>query len=312
MKPSADTVQASYRFCRRVCRQANSNFAFSFLFLPRAKRRAMTALYAFMRHTDDLVDNQQPGQLRSEALLRWRAALEETLLGNTDAPEDHQQQLDRPHIPGQETGRAVLPALADTIRQFAIPAEHLRAVIDGVEMDLARRRYETFEELQQYCERVASAVGLACLHVWGFHGQPALEPARKCGVALQLTNILRDLKDDARADRVYLPLADLRQCRYSVDDLKQAVVDERFQRLMQLQVDRAEEFFREGAELLRWLEPDGQRISGMMMATYHALLKKIRRRPHDVFARRICVGRLEKLRIAARWTLLPTRPAPPR
>ena len=133
---------------------------------------------------------------------------------------------------------AFLPALADTVRRYRIPPEHLYAVIDGVEMDLDSRRYETFEELQPYCERVASAVGLACIHVWGFRGPGAFEPARNAGIALQLTNVLRDLKEDAAAGRVYLPLNDLRDCGYSVDDLMAGVDDERFRRLMAIEVAR--------------------------------------------------------------------------
>jgi len=139
----------------------------------------------------------------------------------------------------------VLPAWRYRGR-FRIPAEHLHAVIDGVEMDLVQCRYEDFEHLQQYCQRVASAVGLACIHIWGFHASGALEPARKCGVAMQLTNILRDLKADATLDRVYLPLADLRQCDYTVEELKAGLADERFDRLMNCEIARADRFYREG------------------------------------------------------------------
>ena len=113
-------------------------------------------------------------------------------------------------------------------------------MIDGVEMDLTPRRYETFDELERYCERVASAVGLACIHIWGFRGPEAFEPARQAGVALQLTNILRDLKEDAAAGRVYLPLADLRRCGYSVDELLAGVANDAFLRLMRFEIERAE------------------------------------------------------------------------
>jgi len=309
VKPSPDMIQASYQFCRQLCRRAGSNFAVTFLVLPRPKRPAMHALYAFMRHTDDLADNTQPVAARAEALKRWRTALDRALLGEFDSPDGDEPQPLRPNLLDHLTGMALLPALTDTVEQFKIPAEHLRAVIDGVEMDLTRRRYETFEELQGYCERVASAVGLACVHVWGFRGPEALEPARKCGIALQLTNILRDLKEDAEADRVYLPLADLRQCDYSVDDLKAGVADERFDRLMEREVDRAEQFYREGAELFEWLAPDGRRVFGMMMATYGALLQKIKHRRRVVLTRQIRLSRGKKLQIAARWALLPPRPS---
>ncbi len=200
---------------------------------------------------------------------------------------------------------AILPALADAVARFHIPVEHLRAVIDGVEMDLQRHRYETFDELRLYCERVASAVGLACIHIWGFRGPGAFEPARQAGIAVQLTNILRDLKEDAAADRIYLPLADLRACGYGIADLAAGVVDPRFHRLMAMEVDRAEQLYDAGRELMSWLEPAGRRIFGLMMATYRSLLRRIGRRPADVFRRRVRICRPTRLRLAARWLLWP-------
>ena len=292
MNLSSHAIELSYDACHRITRRAGSNFYSCFLGLPRAKRRAMDALYAFMRHTDDLADDPQPADLSRQALLKWRTALQHALQGRFPHLED-------------SSGRDLLPALADAVKRHRIPPEYLRAVIDGVEMDLNQQRYETFSELEGYCEHVASAVGLACIHVWGFHGRQALEPARKCGIALQLTNILRDLKEDAQRGRVYLPLEDLRQCKYSVEDLVRGVADDRFGRLMEFQIGRAEWFYGKGAELMEWLEADGRRIFGMMMSTYRALLRKIKRRPAAVLHRRIRLSRPKKLQIAARWALLP-------
>ncbi len=306
MKLSADLIEASYGWCRRRARRSGSSFYLSFLGLPTAKRRAMDALYAFMRHTDDLADNAQPVESRREALHSWRAVLQRALQGQFDLPQ-RRPPFKENSPPERRSGRDLLPALADVVRRFAIPVEHLSAVIDGVEMDLRRRRYETFDQLRVYCERVASAVGLSCIHVWGFNGQQALEPARNCGIALQLTNILRDLREDARQDRIYLPLEELKQFDYSVDQLKRGEADTRFGRLMEFQIDRAERFYRQGAELIDWLHAEGRRTFGMMMATYHALLEKITRRPADVLRRRIRLSRSKKLRIAARWLLLPPR-----
>jgi len=201
----------------------------------------------------------------------------------------------------------ILPALADAVRQFQIPPEHLFAVLDGVEMDLDRRCYETFDELWRYCDRVASAVGLCCIHIWGFRGPDAFAPARQAGIALQLTNILRDLKEDAAAGRVYLPIEDLRQCGYSADDLLAGVADGRFRRLMAMEIARAERFYADGAELLESLAPPGRRMFGLLMATYHALLHEIARRPASVFRRRIRLSRLKKLQLLARWSLWPPR-----
>ena len=300
MNLSSDVVEASYRFCRRVSSNARSNFHASFLLLSHERRRAMEALYAFMRHTDDLADRPQTGRPAHDSLTQWRAAVEGAMLGADAQGSDAAVAT---------IGGEILPALADAVRRFGIPPEHLYAVIDGVEMDLAPRRYETFDELRPYCEHVASAVGLACIHIWGFKGPAAFEPARKCGIAMQLTNILRDLKEDVAVDRVYLPLADLRDCGYSVDDLRAGVADERFHRLMTLEVARTEQFYREGIELMDWLEPAGRRIFGLMTATYRTLLRKIAGRSDAVLRRRVGLSGPKRLQLAARWLLLPPRKA---
>lgn len=288
MTLSPDTIEASYRACRQMSRRAGSNFHAAFLLLPKPKRRAMDALYAFMRWTDDLADNGDDPSARRDALAAWRLDLDRALAG--DLPPST-----FPLPP------SILPALADTVRQYNIPAEHLHAVIDGVEMDIVPGRFETFDDLERYCERVASAVGLACIHIWGFRGSEAFEPARQAGVALQLTNILRDLKEDAAAGRVYLPRADLRQCGYSEEELAAGVANDAFLRLMQLEIDRARQFYQGAAELFDWLEPDGRRIFGLILATYRELLDRIDRRPADVFRRRVRVGSCTKLGLFLRW-----------
>jgi phytoene synthase len=289
---SPEAIRSSYTACRRVVRQAGSNFPAAFLLLSGAKHRAMDALYAFMRHSDDLVDDPDPACAPGEALGRWRAAVEQALAADLSVPNVS--------VPSPIEA-AILPALADTVRQFRIPPEHLLAVLDGVAMDLSQRRYATFAELQTYCQRVASAAGLACIHVWGFSGPEALGPARSAGIALQLTNILRDLKEDALRDRVYLPLEDLQQCGYSIDELCRGAVTPAFCRLIEMESARAEQFYRDGRRLLGRLTPSGQRVFGMITATYHALLAEIRRKPGEVFVRRIRLGWPQKLAIAARW-----------
>jgi len=300
-------IRSSYGFCHGTARRAGSNFYPCFLLLRKPKRQAMEALYTFTRYTDDLSDNPQPAEARREALARWRVSVERALSGDFDATEIWPWQEDR-RIPIDEPpGEVLLPALADTVERFQIPAEHLLAVVDGVGMDLDRSSYETFDDLATYCHRVASAVGLACIHVWGFRDAGAYEPARKCGVAFQVTNILRDLKEDAEQGRVYLPKEDFRVSGYSVEDLAAGVVDEAFERLMRLQIDRAQRLYREGAELFDRLEPDGRRIFGMMTNVYHRLLQRIARRPGRVFRGRVGLSRGQKLGIAARWTLLPAR-----
>ncbi len=259
----------------------------------------MYALYAFMRHSDDLADSPRAGSNAVDSLRQWRQALVASL--------DESNIVSPPEIllPGDAVGASLLPAVTDTIRKFGIPVEHLHAVIDGVEMDLSPQTYKTFAELEVYCERVASAVGMSCIYVWGFTGPEAFAPSRSAGLALQLTNILRDLKEDAAQGRIYLPLEDIETCGYSVEELRAGVVNQGFMRLMELEADRAQAYYRQADALLLCLHPDGQRIYGLMMATYQALLVAIRRRPAEVFARRVRLSHAHKLWIAARWACLP-------
>ena len=275
-------LAASYALCRRMAKQSASNFYYSFLLLPRAKRAAMCALYAFLRHTDDLGDSPEPAGARRSALCSWRESLAATADGHFQHP--------------------ILPALKDTISRFKIPLDCLHDVIDGVETDLAAVRFATFAELEQYCHRVASAVGMACIHIWGFRGREALVPAEACGLAFQLTNILRDLKEDAARDRVYLPAEDLDRFNYSVADLKSGVTDARFKALLQFEVARAERYYADAWQLVQWLEPDGRRVFSAMLATYHGLLEQIKR--GDVLSRRIRLSAWQRMRIAFS-TLLP-------
>jgi len=281
-------VDASYAYCRQMARRAHSSFYLSFFLLPRVKRRSMCALYAFLRHTDDLADSDQPIEQRQQALAAWREALHDAMQGRFDSP--------------------LLPALADTVRRYGIPGQYLSDVIDGVEMDLQIRRYETFHELQRYCYRVASAVGLACIHIWGFTDRAAFQPAERCGLAFQLTNILRDLKEDAARDRVYLPLEDLRRFDYGPEDLLSGVCDERFLELMRYEIERAERLYGEAEPLKDHLQSDGHRIFSAMVGTYRGMLDQIRRRPAEVLRRRVSLRRPTRLWIAARSLFL-RRPA---
>jgi len=335
---AAHAIAESRAYCHRVARRAGSSFYPCFALLKSPKREAMEALYAFLRHTDDLADGPEPLDQRRAALSQWRNEVTSTIGGPSRAREGSvfrvQGSGDQSRAVSAREGSGsggqssdngtdspsiihhssfiihhspVLPALSDAVRQFRIPPDHLLAVLDGVEMDLDGRRYETFDELAEYCHKVASAVGLACIHIWGFRSREAFEPARRCGLAFQLTNILRDLKEDVSRRRIYLPLNELRECGYSPDDLLRGVADQRFDRLMAIQIGRARRLYHEGAGLFDFLEPDGRRVFGMMTATYHTLLQRIARRPRQVVARRVHLGRWQKLRIAARWMLLPPR-----
>jgi phytoene synthase len=277
------SLATSYENCRRLARHSARNFYYSFMLLPRDKRRAMCALYAFSRQTDDLGDNRQSVEARRAALADWRRSLDRGLSGIFDSP--------------------IFPALADTVERYQLPPDYLHDLIDGVEMDLDRTQYQTFEELTEYCYKVASVVGLCCIRIWGFTDDKAIEPAVKCGIALQLTNILRDLKEDAAEGRVYVPQEDLRRFDYTADDLRGGVVDERFRQLMQFEVERAEQFYDNAAELDHWLSADGRTVFGAMTGIYRGLLDEIKRLNGDVFSHRVQLTTWHKLRIAGRWLL---------
>ncbi|HEX4590527.1 MAG TPA: squalene/phytoene synthase family protein, partial [Gemmataceae bacterium] len=182
-------LQPSYAYCERLARREAGNFFHAFQVLPRPQRRAMCALYAFMRQTDDLADGPGSVESKRSALKQWRHGLMAALAG--------------------EDRHLLHPALRHTLNRFAVPVEYLNDVIDGCESDLEPVRMPDFATLYRYCYRVASAVGLACIHIWGFRDDRAKLPAEHAGIAFQLTNILRDLPEDLARGRVYLPAADL-------------------------------------------------------------------------------------------------------
>jgi phytoene synthase len=278
------SVAESYEHCRALTRATAGNFYYSFLTLPRDRRNAMCALYSFMRVTDDLGDSDAPPETRAAQLIGWR----NSLLRACDAgPCDH----------------PVLPALADIVRHYGIPVRYLLDVVAGVEMDLVPAAYPTFSELARYCYHVAGAVGLACVHLWGFHDARALEAAVDCGTAFQVTNILRDLGEDAAHGRIYLPAEDLDRFHVAASELAAAErhqfrSDERFEQLMRFEVARAREYYARARALFEYIDPPGKPILEAMLRIYGGLLDEIERRRYDVFSRRVSLSRGRKLLIA--------------
>lgn len=263
------SVSASYAWCERLARRTAGNFYHAFRLLPRQQRRSMCALYAFLRLADDLGDGPWSLETRRAALARWRSALSAALLGEFRHP--------------------VYPALNDAIHRHSIPVRHLEEVLTGVEMDLDVSRYATFADLYRYCYHVASAVGLACIHIWGYRGESAPVAAEAAGIALQLTNILRDLSEDAARGRIYLPLEELQRFGYSPEELQAAVYNASFRELMRYQVCRAVDFYTQAAPLLDCLPPPGRAVFLVMVRTYRALLDEIVRRQYDIFRDRVRV-----------------------
>lgn len=276
-------LRASYDFCAHLSRREARNFYYSFLVLPPDRRRSMCALYAFLRRTDDLADAPGPAPEKARAIGAWRRSLDDALGGRPDG------------WPG-------LLALADTVGRHAIPARYLHDVIDGVEKDLDPQPFDTFEDLYKYCYQVASVVGLSCLHIWGFRseGGRAEALAEACGVALQLTNIVRDVREDALIGRVYLPQDDLR--RFGVDPAELAAprATARVRALLEFQGARASEFYARAEPLTPLVDPIGRPVLLAIVGIYRALLVEIVRRDYDVQSGRVSLPGYRKLGITLR------------
>jgi 15-cis-phytoene synthase len=275
----------SYAYCERLARREAGNFYPAFRVLPTAQRRAMCALYAFLRVADDLSDNAGSPDEKALALARWRKQFGEALEGVYSHP--------------------LHAAFHHTVSTHGIPRAYLEAVLDGVEMDLAPVRFATFADLYPYCYRVASAVGLCCIHVWGFRDERAKVHAESAGVAFQLTNILRDIAEDAGRGRVYLPREDLERFGCRDEQLRAGPCDERFQELMHFEVARARKFYANGWPLRDLLRPAGRAVFQVMMRTYEGLLDAIERRGYDVFRGRVRLSAWHKFGLAVQ--ALPVR-----
>ena len=247
-------LEADYARCAEVTRRSSSNFYYAFMLLPAERRRALHAVYAFCRFIDDIADDESIGDAAS-LLSRWR------------------EELDR--VYGGAPTRAISRALADSARHFNIPRKHFEEIIAGVEMDLTRKRYANFEDLRLYCYRVASAVGLICIEIFGYTNPAARIYAEKLGIAFQLTNIMRDVKEDAGRNRIYLPLDDLARFGVSEDEILHSVYSPNFVRLMQFEAARAQQFYREAEAALPAEDRSSLLTAEAMRLIYGALLERI-------------------------------------
>jgi phytoene synthase len=204
---------------------------------------------------------------------------------------------------GEYGGNAILPAFHDTVKAFGIPEIYFHELIDGAEMDLTVNRYQHFDDLYQYCYRVASVVGLVCIHIFGFRDEIAKQYAEHCGIAFQLTNILRDVKEDSERNRIYIPLDDLDAAGYAELELLQGTYDDRFRNLMKQQVERAKDYYERSSQLVDHVDPASRPGLMAMIGIYSNLLKKIEDRKYDVLSKRIALTSREKVAIATRSLL---------
>ncbi|MBI3681751.1 MAG: phytoene/squalene synthase family protein [Acidobacteria bacterium] len=276
------TLEASYAWCRRIARARARNFYYSFLLLDRPRRDAMCAIYAFMRLCDDLSDGPERGT--REAFDDWRRQMEAACDGRLP---DH----------------ILWPAFHATVTHYGIPREYFHQMLDGVASDADFQRFETFDQLYRYCYRVASVVGLTVIHILGFRSEDALPLAEKCGVAFQLTNILRDVKEDYENGRIYLPAEDLARFGVGDGDLGAAQVSPALRGLLEFEAARARRYYQEALPLIEMVEPAGQPMLSALIETYSRLLARVEAADYEVLRRRVSLPLMEKWWILA-WTAL--------
>ncbi|MCS6293426.1 MAG: presqualene diphosphate synthase HpnD [Nitrospira sp.] len=276
------TVDEAQAYCTAVTKASGSNFYYSFFFLPKARRSAMYTVYAFCKAVDSAVDEPPAGSQPQEELARWRTELDAAYHGTPTWP--------------------ITISLAHHVKALSIPKVYFEELIKGVEMDLHNNRYVTFDELSSYCYRVASVVGLICLHIFGATSARAQDYAVDLGMAFQLTNILRDVGTDAAQNRIYLPLEDLKVCKYSEKALRQQTYSPEFKKLMQYEAARARQYYDKARSALMALPPHERRaltVAEIMRGVYSRILKKIEASEYQVFGPRIRLPTSHRLAIAA-------------
>jgi 15-cis-phytoene synthase len=297
--PAPPQLVMAYSVCKGITRTAAKNFYYAFLVLPRRKREALCAVYAFMRRCDDIADDPALALPdRRQKLDTWLDAL-------------HRVQQ------GQPTDDAILLALTDTQRRYSIPAGLLDELAHGTAMDVEQEesqaqttsapgltiQYKTFEDLRLYCYRVASVVGLVCIHIFGYRDPEAETLAERCGLAFQLTNIIRDVKEDASMGRIYLPEEDLAKFGLSASELFATPDPARFRPVLALEADRARDFYVSGEELIPYVAEDSQPALWVLITIYRRLLEKIAEKQYDVFTAKVALSTSEKLRILGKGFL---------
>jgi squalene synthase HpnC len=292
------TIDDSYAECHRISRSSRSNFYAAFFFLPDSKRNALAALYAFMRLVDDVADEGADLAAKQRGLANWRAALDDAITGH----EQHFDGNTAMTSPAATLGEAaeILPALVDTMQRYKMPARYLHDLISGAEMDLTVQTYPTFERLREYCYRVAGTVGLTCTHVFGFKGARALDLAEKLGLAFQLTNIIRDVHEDFRLGRVYLPEEDLARYGVSPEDFGRSEATLGVRELLRFESERAWQFYEEGSALLGLIDADSRGALWLLVHTYSALLGRIESIDFAVFGERVRLSKPEKMMFIAK------------
>jgi phytoene synthase len=276
---SVRNKMTTQQYCEEKTAKSGSSFYYSFMFLPKERREAITALYAFCREVDDIADECTDFAIAQTKLNWWRAEIKSLY-------------QDKPQHP-------VSKALAKPIKDYHLDAEHFIEIIDGMEMDLKFNRYEDFKQLQLYCYRVASVVGLLSAQIFGFKNRKTLKYAHDLGMAFQLTNIVRDIGEDARRNRIYLPLDELAQFNVTEDDILHSRESDAVKNLLDHQIERAETYYDRALHELPTEDRKSQRVGLMMAAIYRTLLREIKADgAQKVLNSRTSLGALRKLGLA--------------
>ncbi|HXI13352.1 MAG TPA: squalene/phytoene synthase family protein [Thermoanaerobaculia bacterium] len=265
----------AYRICRQIAHRHGANFSVGFRFLPRTKRNAVYAAYAFCRRADDIADD--PGERISERLDEWQSELDRCYAGKPTDP--------------------VTVALADALGHFEIPKTAFIALLDGCRLDMVKRRYATFDELLAYCDLVATSISDISLSIFGYRSNAAPVHGRALATALQLTNVSRDVGDDLQRDRIYLPTEELDRFNVSEGELFEGRRSDRFRELMVFQIDRAESYFRAAEPLLSELSFDARFPTLLMGGVYAEVLRRLRRDPQSVLSGRLSLSRSAKIAV---------------
>jgi phytoene synthase len=264
---------------KEIAKKSKSSFYYAFNLLPNKKRDAMNTVYAFCRETDDIVDEgNEPEEVKYEKLRKWRIEIEKAVTGHSDY--------------------TLLNKLGNTISQFNIPLDPFFELLKGMEMDLSYKRYLSFDDLVTYCYRVASTVGLMCIEIFGYKHKSTKDFAVNLGIALQLTNILRDIKKDSEQGRIYLPQQDLIKFGYSESDLLSNTYNANFVNLMVYETNRAQQYFDNATINLDLEDKASMFAARAMQHIYHKLLEKIIKADYNVFQKNIKVNKIEKAGIA--------------
>jgi 15-cis-phytoene synthase len=290
-------LRAAYGVCNRITRESAKNFYYGFLVLPRRKRDALCAVYAFMRHADDISDSPNLSETeKRKQLEEWMEAF-------------HAVDTGRP------TDEPVLLALSHAKQRFKIPTHLLEKLVFGTMMDLQDKAalttapgepavlYRNFQDLYQYCYHVASVVGMVCICIFGYHQPEAEKLAERTGIAFQLTNILRDIKEDAAMGRVYLPAEDLKQYRVTPTQLATQPDPVVVKPLLLMEADRAREFYKSGHELIQFIDDDSRPALWTLVEIYSRLLEKIAKHDYNVFGEKIRLTTWEKMKVLVRGFL---------